>query len=242
MRPATHGGSPTTEPTLGDRERVRSREAAEAAAFRLHERERSRIAFDLHDGPAQAVSAALLQLRLIEEADGAEAADGREELKRLLTHALQEMYGLIDQLHSRALEHEGLAAKVRAQAEEFEARSGMPTALVVEGEEDGYSPSLQIAVFRIVSEALNNVRRHSGAASVDVHLVLARDSVNCSIEDDGCGFDVTTIPARVAGARGRFGLVGMRERAALLDGRCVVESAVGQGTRVEVVIPVWRRA
>lgn len=204
-------------------------------ALQLYERERARLAFDLHDGPAQAVAAALLQVRLLQDGDPADEADGLGDLQGLLASALEEMYLLVEQLHCRVPENEGLAAQVAA----FCARSSVPVALNIEGDEEGYSQSLHIAVCRVVQEALTNVARHANATAVRVDLVLGAEAVACTIQDDGHGFDPTAVSA-ASSARDRLGLDGMRERAALLGGECVIDSTPGKGTRVVLTVPVWR--
>jgi two-component system, NarL family, sensor histidine kinase DegS len=216
-------------------------EDAEAgtSALDLQERERSRLAFDLHDGPAQAISAALLQARLLESASGEELRQGLEELKGLLTFALDDMFGIIEQLRSRALDHEGLVSKLQAYVGDFASRDDADVTFSSAGPDVPLSDSAQIAVFRIVQEALSNARRHAKARRIDVRLDVSDDCVRCTVTDDGKGFRLRDIP-RVEGPRQRYGLIGMAERARLLDGECVISSDPGGGTRVAVRIPVWR--
>jgi signal transduction histidine kinase len=213
----------------------RSVSADHAAVVILQERERRRIGFDLHDGPAQSISAALLQLRLLEGSSG----EGLSMVREMLSAALAEMYELIDRLGNKALDHERLVDKIEACVNDITSRDGMEIDFTVEGVESEMSDSLQIAVFRIVQEALSNALRHSGASLVSVRLNLGDDEVVCRIEDDGRGFDVVGAAAPHAG-RERYGLVSMRERARLLDGTCSIESEPGGGTRIELRIPVWR--
>jgi signal transduction histidine kinase len=215
----------------------RGRSAEHAAAVMLQERERRRIGFDLHDGPAQSISAALLQLRLLEGTSGNDLESGLSAVREMLGTALGEMYELIDRLGSKALDHTGLIAKIEACVKDLAARGEMAVDFRVEGAEAPMSDSLQIALFRIIQEALSNARRHSGASRVSVRLSMhGGEDVACLIEDDGRGFDPDL--ASAAG-RERYGLVSMRERARLLDGTCTIDSAPGAGTRVGVRIPVW---
>jgi two-component system sensor histidine kinase DegS len=217
----------------------RAGSAEHAAVVMLQERERRRIGFDLHDGPAQSISAALLQLRLLEDSSGDELTSGLSAVREMLSTALAEMYELIDRLGNKALDHERLVEKIEACVNDAASRDGMDIDFSVEGIESDMSDSLQIAVFRIVQEALSNALRHSGASRVNVRLRLGDDEVVCRIEDDGRGFDVAVAGATRPG-RERYGLLSMRERARLLDGTCVVESEPGAGTRVVLRIPVWR--
>ncbi|HEX9093238.1 MAG TPA: sensor histidine kinase [Coriobacteriia bacterium] len=218
---------------------MREPEPGFRAALDVFERERLRLAFDLHDGPAQDIAAALLQVRLLRDFEPEERVDGLQDLQEMLATALEDMYLVIEQLHCRGFDSDGLAAQVGSQVEAFTSRSGVPVALSIEGAGDGYSQSLRIAVCRVVQEALTNAWKHSGAKSVSVRVSLGDDRVEALIEDEGLGFDVSAVEPG-AGARGRFGLEGMRQRAALLGGDCVIESTPGRGTRVRLSIPVWR--
>jgi two-component system sensor histidine kinase DegS len=94
------------------------------------------------------------------------------------------------------------------------------------------APALEMAVYRIVQESLNNVRQHSGSQTARVELTQRKDRLVITIEDWGKGFD----PAKVRPKR--YGLTGVRERARLLGGRAKIKSAVGQGTRIDVELPL----
>lgn len=210
-----------------------------STALELQERERLRIGFDLHDGPTQTIASALLLLRMVRESDG-DGADGTLiEVERLLAAALDEMYVLIDDLHGRPFEVEGMVDSLRVHSLTFAAGSGIRVNFTVDGVETAMSRSLRIAMFRIVQEALSNVKRHSGASRVDIRLELSEDVVRCIVADNGCGFFVGDEIA-VRGQRECCGLTGMRERAQLLDGACDIDSTPGVGTTVTARIPIWR--
>lgn len=205
----------------------------------FNERERMRIGFDLHDGPAQTMSAALLQLKMLDGLEGDELRAGLAELRTLITRTLDETYELIEYLRSRSLDESDLTGKLGAWVREFTSHSGVEASFHSEGPEVPVSPSLQIAVFRIVQEALTNVRRHADADRVDVVLRTTPDLVTCTVCDNGRGFE-GSYDDRSNARRRSYGLVSMQERARLLDGECVVTSVPGQGTCIEVRIPVWR--
>jgi two-component system sensor histidine kinase DegS len=209
-----------------------------ALAFELQERERMRVGFDLHDGPAQTMSAALLQVKMLESAEGAELHTGLSDLRATLSTALSEIYALIDELGGRAADGETLESRVRACVDKLAASTGIETQLTFEGDSGHASPSLEIAVFRIIQEALSNVRRHSLAQHVDVAVRFTDACVECEIADDGVGFAHEASPVPRKG-REHFGLHGMHQRARLLDGDCTISSAPGSGTCVSVRIPVW---
>jgi two-component system sensor histidine kinase DegS len=233
------------EPSSGDRAHVatglRHSVASDdrAAIINLQERERVRVGFDLHDGPAQTMSAALLQVRMLQGLEGSELTTGLSELRATLTVALEEIYDLIEDLGGRGSVENGLVARVQACVEGFAARCDIEPTLEIEGDFGPGSRSLQIAVFRIVQEALSNVMRHSGASRVRILLSRSPDGVLCEVSDDGRGFtidDATTAHR----SRDPYGLHSMSERAQLLDGTCTIDSSPGRGTRVRVEIPVWQ--
>ncbi len=198
-----------------------------------------RIGFDLHDGPAQTMSAALLQVRMLDDLSGDLLKIGLRELRSTLAVALEEIYELIESLGGRGSAGDDLVSRVKACVEGFAARSGIEPTLVIEGDIGSESPSLQIAVFRIVQEALSNVVRHSGAKHVDIRLEMSDEGVVCEVTDDGHGF---TMSEAMSSHRNRepYGLHSMRERARMLDGKCLIDSTPGSGTRVRVEIPAWQ--
>ena len=132
-----------------------------------------------------------------------------------------------------------VVSRVRACVAAFTERYGIEVELNIEGECGTVSSSLQIATFRIIQEALSNIGRHAGATRVRVDLWLSPQEMRCEVSDDGKGFEPEE--ARTSHSRREpFGLRGMTERARMLDGECVVDSAPGHGTRVQVRIPVWQ--
>jgi two-component system sensor histidine kinase DegS len=210
-----------------------------ASAIDLQERERVRIAFDLHDGPAQTMSAALLQVRMLRDVEEGRLRERLDELRSTLATALDEIYALIENLGGRDSKDADLVSRVRACVAAFTERFGIDVELNIEGECGTVSSSLQIATFRIIQEALSNIGRHAGATCARVDLWLSPQEMRCEVSDDGKGFE----PEEAHTSHSRrepFGLRGMTERARMLDGECVIDSEPGHGTRVRVRIPVWQ--
>jgi two-component system, NarL family, sensor histidine kinase DegS len=216
-----------------------------AALIDAQERERRRIAFDLHDGPAQTLSAALLQARMMQDLRDDELRDGFVELRSLIAGALEEMYDLIGSLGAGCEANDDAAARVRSCVDAFVERASIACNFEVRGSRCSVPGPHGITVARIVQEALSNVLRHSRAARVHVTLDIRAERVVCEIVDDGRGFDLelaSEMPLRPGPYRRlSYGLASMRERAGLLGGTCEVFSSLGQGTRVRVVIPVGER-
>jgi signal transduction histidine kinase len=205
------------------------------------EAERQRVARELHDATGQSLTALGLGLRSLAGLvrDDAAAAERRlGHLEDLTARSLDELRRLIGDLRPSHLDDLGLAAALRWYAKDVQAHTHLPVSMEVSGEEHRLSSAVKIALFRVAQEAITNVIKHSGAQAARMRLAYTPEQVQLCVEDDGCGFDVQN---QIALARPAWGLLGMRERAALLNGHCQVHSRPGQGTRVEVVIPYESR-
>ncbi|MCB8944397.1 MAG: GAF domain-containing sensor histidine kinase [Ardenticatenaceae bacterium] len=207
--------------------------------FDVQERERQRIAQDMHDGMNQLLIGAMLELksahqRLANE-NLAQAEDSLQTVQTILRRVEQEIKHVIYDLRPPTLDALGLAPAVRRYGERFEGYTNIPCKVVIFGEPRRLRPSVEISVYRLLQEALQNVSSHAQAMQVDVIVAFAPHKLKLTILDDGCGFDLAQVEGN---GNGRLGLLGMRERAESLGGRVAVETAVGQGTRVELVVPI----
>jgi signal transduction histidine kinase len=137
-------------------------------------------------------------------------------------------------LHPALLDDLGLAAAIEWQARTFEGRHGIRVDVQQDGMAKRLPKEVELAAYRIVQESLTNVAKHARAASCRITLRRHENDIEISVEDDGRGFD----PADLDHTQRGLGLIGMRERAALLSGRVALESARGSGTRVNVRLPV----
>src|SRR5919109_976759 len=198
------------------------------------ELERKRLARELHDETGQALTSILLGLKSIEDAAG-DQPEVREpvlELRELVVGTLHDVRRLAVELRPKALDDFGLVPALERLTETFKEQTEVDVQLEAALGEDRLSPDIESALYRIVQEALTNVIKHAQAKTVSVVLTRKGDAVAVVIEDDGRGFDPSG--AREDG----LGLVGMRERIALLGGRVTVESAERHGTTVAVEVPV----
>lgn len=134
------------------------------------------------------------------------------------------------------LEDLGLLPAIEMLARDVETASGLPVTFTVSGPTRRLSAVEEIGLYRIVQEALNNMRRHADARSASVSVVFSTDSTLVRVSDDGQGFAVPERMTELANA-GHYGLMGIQERVDHLDGELRLISAPGQGTRVEVRIP-----
>jgi signal transduction histidine kinase len=154
----------------------------------------------------------------------------------LARRTVREARRLVANLRPTVLDDLGLAAAIRLQVDELQAE-GWEVTQQVELDSERLSPMLETVLFRVVQEALTNVRRHSGSRRVHVAAVGAAQCVRVEVRDWGHGFDQEALgPGTIAGER--MGIVGMRERVALLGGQFTVESQPGRGTRIIANVPV----
>ena len=139
-------------------------------------------------------------------------------------------------LRPTALDDLGVAAALRSHVEEWSERTGIAADFCSLNCEARLPPYIETTLYRIVQEALTNIARHAQARTASVVVERRPDCVVVIIDDDGCGFDAD-VPAADGRVR-HFGLVGIRERAALLGGRATIESSATSGTSVFVSLPV----
>jgi signal transduction histidine kinase len=209
---------------LGDGRKAledRSRELEQLTRLlvRAQEEERRRIARELHDEAGQVLTAVKIELDL----------DGRTEASALVARALSQVRNLSNLLRPTELDL-GLAPALRALADDFSRRSRIRVALEHTQPMPPLADELQVAVYRIVQEALTNVARHAGAGEVLVRLEAGDGRVRLSVQDDGKGVAGEPTP--------NLGLLGIRERVATLGGTLRIDGGSGQGFRVEAVIPI----
>jgi two-component system sensor histidine kinase UhpB len=203
------------------------RRDAGRAAIQAQERERRRIAQDLHDEVNQALTA--VSLRLQASIEQAPAALRRElaETKRLSSQAMEELLTLARALRPAVLDDHGLIPALHSQARDFGDQTGIRTTFTTRGQIPRLTPEQQLVIYRVTQESLSNITQHSQARTVDIELSFIGRTV-LRISDDGRGFATTR--------NGGLGLSGMRERALLAGGQLSIWSADGQGTRVELTI------
>ena len=213
--------------------------------------ERQRLARNLHDAVNQSLFSAGLIAEVLPrlwELDPAEARQSLEDLRRLTRGALAEMRELLAELRPSVLTDSSLGDLLRQLASAFTGRTNVPVRVAIAGEHV-LSPGIQVALYRICQEALNNIAKHAGASRVEISLdydagvaqaplslalagvppMIAVDSVELRIRDDGQGFDL----AQPAGS-GHYGLGMMSERAEAAGARLTATSSPGQGTEISV--------
>jgi signal transduction histidine kinase len=209
---------------------ARERAAGEGVrrAIEAQEGERARLARELHDEAGQYLTAIALHLRALEQDVPTDALRERVAgLRDQVAAATTALRGLATRLRPSALAEHGLAHAIEEHAARVRKDAGIAVDVDLRGLDADLPEDVQIALFRVVQEALTNVVRHSGAASASVVATAQGNRIRLVVDDDGCGFD-TSAPTD------HLGLAGIRERVELLGGRLRVESSPGGGTAVLV--------
>jgi signal transduction histidine kinase len=213
-----------------------SRRVARDALRRVvagQELERRRLARELHDETGQALTSILLGLRAVEESEGAdEMRKAAGELRELVVATLQDVRRLAVQLRPKALDDFGLAPALERLAQTFAEATEMRVELEPQLGDERLPAEVETTLYRIVQEALTNIVKHAEATNVSILLIRRNATATVVIEDDGRGFDPDHV--REDGV----GLLGMRERVELHDGRLTIESVPGSGTTLVAEVPV----
>lgn len=205
---------------------------------RVEERTRAHIAHDLHDGIQQIIIGALFETQAARESLRAhpETALARLDAAQALLRRIEsEMRLAIYSLRPVALDMQGLVSALRECVASVEQVAAIPCELIVQETPRRFKPDAEVAAFRIVQEALNNVEAHAHATHARVRVCFGARELEVEISDDGTGFDM---PAVMQQTRSHLGLIGMQERAESVGGRVDVWSRVGEGTRVTLKVPI----
>lgn len=203
------------------------------------EEERRRIGRELHDEVVQLISTAVMRIGEIERKTPNRLTDLRQslaDLRELLTDALWETRKVIVDLRPSDLDDLGLAPAVAAHARSHLEAAGIAVEMRLPRKPERLPPEIETAVFRIAQEAINNIARHARARKAVVALERRNGNLVLEVQDDGRGFEPSAL--KPGDQHGGLGLMGMRERAALLGGVLELRSRPGAGTLVRAVIPI----
>jgi two-component system sensor histidine kinase DegS len=191
---------------------------------------------DVHDGPAQVLANAIFELEYFERMTERVPAETRQALrteiaglKARFRSSLDTVRAMIYELRPPVLSELGLAGAMRAYFAEYESRYGLKAICQLDERETGLDPQQELAVYRVMQEALQNTHKHANATTVRIE--WERDAPGAWVlrcTDDGAGFDLV----RAVRQQRSVGLLSMRERAELIGGRLDVRSSPGQGTTV----------
>lgn len=207
----------------------------EHTVLRAYEAERARVARDLHDGPAQYFANAVFEAEYLERVlsrDPEALAAGLMRLRSGLQHGVDEIRRCLFDLRLPQVEQIGVVALVRGYLAEYERQFGVAVSARLPTEELPVSADQAIAIFRILQEALSNTRKHAGAQHIRVMIGRRDSDLTLLVEDDGCGF------AEDQREAGKYGLIGMHERAQLIGGHLEIKGRLGEGARVQLRVPL----
>ena len=204
--------------------------------FEAAERERRHLAREMHDGPAQSLAHILIRADLIEKTFDKRGKDEAfaelHELKKLIRGALVDVRRLIYDLRPMSLDDLGFLPTLERYLHQTEEYTAIKTRLNYRGSRARLPEKLEINVFRLVQESVQNAIKHAKTAEIIVNVEQASDVIHIHVRDYGVGFEPSTIGEE------SFGIVGMRERIELVNGSITIDSEVGKGTVVRMSIPI----
>ena len=205
---------------------------------KAREEERKRIARELHDETTQALATLLLDIEAITRARGQLSEETLMQLEQLREKTEAIMDGVrrfSHELRPGELDQLGLLPALESLAEDMIISYGIDARIRLVGTERRLPPEVELVLFRIAQEALRNVRKHSQATKAVVRVEFTPEKVRLDVTDNGCGFELLERIGDFA-SMGKLGILGMHERARLIDGSISVESEAGKGTMVAVEV------
>ncbi|MUG72461.1 sensor histidine kinase [Paenibacillus validus] len=205
------------------------------------EEERKRIAREIHDGLAQNMANMVLRTEITERMLAKEAYNAVKnelsDLKLSVRSGIEEVRKIIFNLRPMALDDLGLVPTLRKFVQDYEEKAKIRTKFEMVGKEIRLPSGMEVAIYRLVQETFSNVHKHAQATHVTLELTFQQQMVKLTVSDNGMGFSTENIDKKIANGT-HYGLMGMRERVELLEGRMDIESTVGVGTKVSMVIPI----
>jgi two-component system sensor histidine kinase DegS len=205
------------------------------------EEERKRISREIHDGLAQSMANLVLRTEITEKMLAKQQYDSVKDevvdLKKQVRMGLEEVRKIIFNLRPMTLDDLGLVPSLRKYAQDFEEKHSIRTKFDLLGKEKRLPSAMEVAIYRLVQEAFSNVLKHANASYISLEMTFQKQMVKITVQDNGIGFQVARLEEK-SGETGHFGLVGMRERVELLDGRFEIESGENKGTKIIMIVPI----
>lgn len=205
------------------------------------EEERKRIAREIHDGLAQNLANIVLRTEIAERMMMKQAfnavKDELVDLKGQVRGGIEEVRKIIFNLRPMALDDLGLVPTLRKFIQDYEEKHKIRTRFEMAGKETRLPSGMEVAIFRLVQEAFSNVLKHAQASHVALEMTYQQQMVKITVTDNGVGFAANNIDRKITKGS-HYGLIGMRERVELLEGRLDIQSDIGAGTKISMVIPI----
>jgi signal transduction histidine kinase len=212
----------------------------------IQEESRKKMARDLHDGPTQSIAAIAMRInfaRRLVERDPKATVDELFKIEDMARKTTKEIRHMLFTLRPLILESQGLTAALKSMADKM--RDTYNQNVIIQTDPslgDDLENARQAVIFYIAEEAVNNARKHAQAKHIWVRLKrLQNEFALLEVEDDGVGFDMQAVEDAYEN-RGSLGMVNMRERSELVNGRFHAESSPGRGTKIQVVVPLTEEA
>lgn len=210
--------------------------------IKAQEDERLRVSREIHDGPAQEMANLIYQASICErlvDTRPEEAKAGLQELRRQIRTCLADVRQIIFDMRPMSLDDLGLVPALRQLVSKLEERKILKTDFQVNGKERALEKHVEVTLFRIIQEGLNNIHRHAGVSEGRLRLLFTQNDLSILISDEGRGFDMAeNEEMRKSGSgNGHFGILGMEERAKLIGASLNVISTPGEGTKIHVKLP-----
>ena len=222
-------------------ENIQAREIVGQEMLKGQELERKRMANALHDGPVQDLANLVVQLeiceRLYHAGQRAEALESYSNLKAIVQGSMAELRRIIYDLNPMTLDDLGLVLTVKNGLDNLTKQTGIHTEFILLGSEVPLDNQVEMAMFRIIQESLNNCRKHASPELVEVTLEYSSQYICAEVKDDGVGFEMGEIKNKLKSGK-HYGLLSMENRSNVLGGSVRVQSEPGNGTKVLVRIPL----
>ncbi len=218
-----------------DEEELRHQALVIRQLFELQEQERRLVSHDIHDGLAQLIVGAFMQVEAARSHASGETDPALAKADEILAQAIRESRRLINDLRPMIIDERGISDSIRHLIAEYRKHTRCQITWTVDLEEDRINPLFDGVVFRIIQEAISNALRHGEATEIILTLQQDGARLNIEVNDNGHGFDAKSIPTD------RFGVRGIIERAKLFRGKATIDSVPGGGTTVRVwmKVPGW---
>lgn len=204
------------------------------------ENERLRLSKELHDGPAQSLTNLILQAEICERLfnkDPSRAQTELSNLKESVNNTFKRIREFIFELRPMILDDLGLIPTLKQHVQDFENRYNIPIKLTVLSPEQRLLPHIEVTMFRIIQGLLKNIPDHANATQIEVTLDIQPDKIMASITDNGSGFDLDEALDK-AREQKKIGIISFQEQVSMLKGEITFDSHIGQGTAVNVWLPL----
>lgn len=199
------------------------------------ENERKRVAQELHDVIGQKILLAKLNIELFQKRHEYKYAELEDSINQLIDIS-KEIKSVIHSLHPIVIEKYGLIDSLDLLIHEFNYPSGYNSTIKYFGNPEYNNINIDLNIYRIIQESLNNIAKHSKAQTVEIEIHFTNSMVICSVSDDGIGFEQSEVVSSVS-KKYNYGLISMKERAKAFGGELNVESQIGKGTKIFFQIP-----